>query len=58
MRTKIAYLLGRNKMRKKIVDTDLESDYAVGIMMALFTPDIELLAMTIVGSNVCLQQTR
>ena len=45
-------------MRKKIVDTDLESDYAVGIMMALFTPDIELLAMTIVGSNVCLQQTR
>jgi len=45
-------------MRKMIVDTDLASDYAVGIMMALVTPDIELLAMTIVGINVCLQQTR
>lgn len=45
-------------MRKMIVDTDLASDDAVGIMMALVTPDIELLAMTIVGGNVSLQQSR
>lgn len=45
-------------MRKMIVDTDSASDDAVGIMMSLVTPDIDLLAMIIVGGNVSLQQTR
>ena len=43
-------------MRKMIIDTDTASDDAVAIMMALMTPDIEVVAMTIVAGNVSLKQ--
>ena len=43
-------------MRKMIIDTDTASDDAVAIMMALMTPDIDVVAMTIVAGNVNLKQ--
>lgn len=39
-------------MRKMLIDTDTASDDAVALMMALQTPDIEVMAITIVAGNV------
>ena len=43
-------------MRKMIIDTDTASDDAVAIMMALMAPDIDVVAITVVGGNVGLKQ--
>jgi len=42
--------------RKMIIDTDTASDDAVAIMMALQTPDIDVLAITVVAGNVPVEQ--
>lgn len=42
--------------RKMIIDTDTASDDAVAIMMALQTPDIEVLGITIVAGNMPVAQ--
>jgi purine nucleosidase len=42
--------------RKVIIDTDTASDDAVAIMMALQTPDFEVLAITVVCGNVPVEQ--
>jgi purine nucleosidase len=42
--------------RQMIIDTDTASDDAVAIMMALMTPDIEVIAITIVAGNVATEQ--
>ncbi len=42
--------------RSMSIDTDTASDDAVAIMMALMTPDIEVLAITIVAGNVDTEQ--
>ena len=42
--------------RKMIIDTDTASDDAVALMMALQTPDIEVLAITVVCGNVPMEQ--
>ena len=39
-----------------IIDTDTASDDAVALLMALVSPDIELVAITIVAGNVAMQQ--
>jgi len=39
-----------------IIDTDTASDDAVAIMMALQSPDIEVLAITVVGGNMPVEQ--
>lgn len=43
-------------MRKMIIDTDTASDDAVAIMMALNSPNIDVVALTVVGGNVGLKQ--
>ena len=43
-------------MRKMIIDTDTASDDAVAIMMALMSPDIDVVALTVVAGNVGLKQ--
>jgi len=42
--------------RKMIIDTDTASDDAVAIMMALQTPDIEVLGITITWGNMPVEQ--
>jgi purine nucleosidase len=42
--------------RKMIIDTDTASDDAVAIMMALQTPDIEVLAITVTWGNMPVHQ--
>jgi purine nucleosidase len=42
--------------RKMIIDTDTASDDAVAIVMALQTPDIDVVAITVVAGNVPLEQ--
>ena len=42
--------------RKMIIDTDTASDDAVALMMALQTPEIEVLAITIVAGNMPVAQ--
>jgi purine nucleosidase len=43
-------------MRKFIIDTDTASDDAVAILMALQTPDVEVVAITAVSGNVAVEQ--
>lgn len=43
-------------MRKFIVDTDTASDDAAALMIAAFTPDIDLLGVTVVAGNVGVRQ--
>jgi purine nucleosidase len=42
--------------RKMIIDTDTASDDAVALLMALRSPDVEVLAITIVAGNVPVHQ--
>ncbi len=42
--------------RKFIIDTDTASDDSAAIMMAALTESIELLGVTTVGGNVCVEQ--
>lgn len=44
------------KKRKMIIDTDTASDDAVALVMALHTPDVEVVAITIVAGNVGVEQ--
>ncbi len=41
---------------KMIIDSDTASDDAVALLMALVSPDIEVVAITIVAGNVAMQQ--
>jgi len=43
-------------MRKMIIDTDTASDDAVAIVMALQTPDIEVIGITVVAGNMPVKQ--
>ena len=43
-------------MRKLIIDTDTGSDDAVALLMALRSPEVEVLGITTVGGNVPLEQ--
>ena len=43
-------------MRKFIVDTDTASDDAAALMIAAFSPDIDLLGVTVVAGNVGVRQ--
>ncbi len=42
--------------RKMVIDTDTASDDAVALMMAMQTPDIEVLAITMVAGNMPVEQ--
>jgi purine nucleosidase len=42
--------------RKILIDTDTASDDAVALMMALRSPDVKVLAITVVAGNVPLEQ--
>ena len=44
-------------MRKYIIDTDTASDDAVALVIALRSPDIEVLALTCTGGNLSLAKT-
>jgi purine nucleosidase len=43
-------------MRPFLIDTDTASDDAVAIIMALSAPDVRVLALTTVASNVAVDQ--
>ena len=43
-------------MRKFIIDTDTASDDAAALMIAAFSPDIEILGVTAVAGNVDVRQ--
>lgn len=43
-------------MRKFIIDTDTASDDAAALMIAAFTPDIDILGVTVVAGNVNVRQ--
>lgn len=43
-------------MRKWIIDTDTASDDSCAIMLAALSPDIEILGVTAVAGNVCVEQ--
>jgi purine nucleosidase len=46
----------RDLSRKVLIDTDTASDDAVALMMALRSPDVKVLAITVVAGNVLLEQ--
>ena len=43
-------------MRKFIIDTDTGSDDASAIMMAVASPDVEILGITTLAGNISLEQ--
>jgi purine nucleosidase len=45
-----------NLMRKILIDTDTASDDAVALMMALRSPKVSVLAITVVAGNVSVEQ--
>jgi hypothetical protein len=45
-----------NPSRKILIDTDTASDDAIALIMALRSPDVSVLAITVVAGNVCAEQ--
>jgi purine nucleosidase len=45
-----------NTTRKILIDTDTASDDAVALLMALRSPDVKVLAITVVAGNVSVEQ--
>jgi inosine-uridine nucleoside N-ribohydrolase len=48
--------LNSNTPRKLLIDTDTASDDAVALIMALRSPDVRVLAITVVAGNVSVEQ--
>jgi len=50
------FVILRRVKTKFVIDTDTASDDAVALIMALRSPSVEVLAITTVAGNVCVQQ--
>ena len=44
-------------MRKFIIDTDIGSDDAAALIMAMKNPEIDILGITTIGGNIPLENT-